>query len=190
MAQGAKIDAVGMQYHLFEDKAGLLNKARHSNMLNARHIYHVPDTYATLGTAMHVSEVTVPSHEGSAEGLELQARMVENLYRLWFSHPAVGSIVWWNLADGFAFRHPSDPNRNENACGDGLLRHDLSAKPAYDVLDRPINTEWHTDEKTENGFATFSGFYGTYTVTVSHGGKETHATVHFEKGKTNDTITA
>ncbi len=192
MAQGAKIDAVGMQYHLFEDKAGLLNKARHSNMLNARHIYHVLDTYATLGTAMHVSEVTVPSHEGSAEGLELQARMVENLYRLWFSHPAVGSIVWWNLADGFAFRHPSDPNWNENAYGGGLLRHDLSAKPAYDVLDRLINTEWHTDEKTEtgeNGFASFSGFYGTYTVTVSHGGKETHATVHFEKGKTNYTIT-
>ena len=98
-----------MQYHLFEDKAGLLNKARRSNMLNARHIYHVPDTYVTLGSAMHVSEVTVPSHEGSAEGLELQAHMVENLCRLWFSHPAVGSIVWWNLADGFAFRHPSDP---------------------------------------------------------------------------------
>ena len=75
--------------------------------------------------------------------------MMKNLYRLWFSHPAVGSIVWWNLADGFAFRHPSDPNRNENAYGGGLLRHDLSAKPAYDVLDRPINTEWHTEEKTE-----------------------------------------
>lgn len=83
-------------------------------------------------------------------------------------------------------------DRNENAYGGGLLRHDLSAKPAYDVLDRPINTEWHTEEKTEtgeNGFATFSGFYSTYTVTVSHSGKETHATVHFEKGKTNDTIT-
>lgn len=52
MAQGAKIDAVGMQYHLFEDKAGLLNKARHSNMLNARHIYHVLDTYRSAPRCM------------------------------------------------------------------------------------------------------------------------------------------
>ncbi len=188
MAQGAKVDAIGMQYHLFDDKEDLLNKAQKGNMLNARNIYHVLDTYATLGTVTHVSEVTVPSYEGTEEYLELQARIVENLYRLWFSHPSVNSIVWWNLADGFAFRDPLRPDWNENYFGGGLLRHDLSEKPSYKVLDRLINIEWHTDENTvtgENGLTSFSGFYGEYEVTAEYAGKTKSVKVNFEKGKTS-----
>jgi len=47
----------------------------------------------------------------------------------------VASITWWDLSDRFAW---------QNAPA-GLVRADLSPKPAYRVLDRLINHLWRTD---------------------------------------------
>lgn len=84
------------------------------------------------------------------------------MYRLWFSQEQVESIVWWNLVDGTAYE-------GENHFHAGLLRNDMSHKPAFDVLDRLLHKEWQTDETIvtdETGRAYFTGFYGDYTVQV------------------------
>ena len=50
------------------------------------------------------------------------------------------------------------------------MRNDMSRKPAFDVLDRLINREWHTDVQLvsdENGYAYFEGFYGDYEITAA-----------------------
>jgi hypothetical protein len=79
------------------------------------------------------------------------------------------SIVWWNMVDGYAAYAPLGSNVGENRCGGGLLRFDMSRKPAYEVLDNLINKEWNTSFETvvdKNGELSFRGFYGEYEVIV------------------------
>ncbi len=181
MLQGAKIDGIGIQYHLFRKVEELPIVAEQDNMIDAHHMLAMLDTYAQLGTDLHISEITVPSYDCSESMLDMQAKMVENLYRLWFSHPSVSSIVWWNLADGYAF---VNPNQNEDYYSGGLLHHDFSKKPAYDVLDRLINKEWHTEAELvtdQNGCVNFRGFYGDYEVIAN----ETSTLVSLTKEHTN-----
>ena len=103
---------------------------------------------------------------------------------MWFSHPSVTQIVYWNLVDGYAaFTTPGDMKGGENYYRGGLLRFDMSEKPAYKRLKHLIKEVWTTDEtlcSNENGEVSFRGFYGEYEVTV--GGKT--YTVNFdENGK-------
>ena len=94
---------------------------------------------------------------------------MEELYRTWFATRNMKSIVWWNLADGYAAYAPLGSNQGENRCGGGLLRFDMSKKPAYEVLDNLINKEWNTSFETvigKNGELTFRGFYGEYEIIV------------------------
>ena len=78
------------------------------------------------------------------------------------------AIVWWNLVDGYAAFAPLGSNEGENRCGGGLVRFDMSEKPAYKVLDRLINQEWNTsfEKSIEGQELSFRGFYGEYEVTV------------------------
>lgn len=66
----------------------------------------------------------------------------------------------------------------------GLLRFDMSEKPAYKRLYHLIKEVWTTDETPEvgkNGEVKFRGFLGEYEVTA--GGK-TYAVTLNENGKT------
>lgn len=107
--------------------------------------------------------------------------MIEKLYSLWFSYPNVEQIVYWNLPDGYAaFTTPGNMAEGENYYRGGLLRFDMSEKPAYKRLKRLIKEVWTTDEEltaNENGEVSFLGFYGEYEVTA--GGKT--YTVNFDK---------
>ena len=60
----------------------------------------------------------------------------------------------------------------ENYYRGGLLRFDMSEKPAYKRLKHLIKEVWTTNEEftaDENGEVQFRGFYGEYEVTA--GGK-------------------
>jgi endo-1,4-beta-xylanase len=106
------------------------------------------------GLAVHVGRVMIP---GSANDEALQARQVEAFYRTAFAHPAVRSITWWDLSDRFA-------RRGKPA---GLLRADLSPKPAYDTLARLILNQWHTHAEGQadaGGRFAFRGYFGLYRV--------------------------
>ena len=173
IARGCQVDGLGMQYHLFSPEERLLqNRPR---ALDAENLIACQRFYARLGRAIHVSEVTVPCYAGGAKNEDLQARMVENLYRIWFSGPMNASIVWWNLVDGTA-------SGGEDYYGGGLLRKDFSEKPAMAALRRLIHEEWHTDEQLTTdgtGHAFTRAYFGRYRITVEKNGQTEERTICF-----------
>ncbi len=55
----------------------------------------------------------------------------------------------------------------ENIFRGGLLRFDMSKKPAYNVIKHLFTT--NTEAETNgNGTAKFKGFYGDYTITADN----------------------
>lgn len=157
LSEGAPIEGIGMQFHDFTG-----NEADEYAIYNPYRAMDVFRLYGEFRLPIHLSEVSIPSYTNESADEEIQAQLVERMYRLWFSQEQVESIVWWNLVDGTAYE-------GENHFHAGLLRNDMSHKPAFDVLDRLIHKEWQTDETIvtdETGRAYFTGFYGDYTVQV------------------------
>ena len=195
LLKGARIDAIGMQYHIFALKEDEYNKTR--NRYNPEKLYKHMDLYSQLGKPLQVTEVTVPAYDGTPEDEEIQAKLIEYLYSIWFSHPNVEQIIYWNLIDGYAFVSTDDPLAISKSQGDmtlgenkfrgGLLRFDMTPKPAYYTLKNLIENKWHTAESfatDADGKAQFKGFYGDYDVTITVGGKtETRTLKLYSKGK-------
>ena len=97
--------------------------------------------------------------------------MIEQLYGVWFSHKAVEAIIYWNMVDGYAaFAEPGDMCGGENSYYGGLLRFDMSKKPAYDRIHDLFSKRWITETETEtgkDGTAKFKGFYGDYELEIN-----------------------
>lgn len=158
LQRGLRVDGIGMQFHLFR----LLHElpATQAALLDPAHLLAVLDQYADYGRPIHISEITVPAGGDVADGEAIQAELVAAFYRAWFSHPAVEAITWWNLADGMHWK-------DEGRFLGGLLRDDLTPKPAYEVLDELINHEWKTQAAVitdADGMARFRGFCGGYEL--------------------------
>lgn len=174
LLKGRRVDAIGLQYHIFTKQENLEN--RQELYLNPIRLYDVLDTYGRFDRPLHISEITVPAFGGTEETLAEQAEMTEWLYRLWFSHESVESIVWWNFVDGTAAYAPLGSEEGENYYHGGLLSYDMGEKPVYRVLKRLIHQEWKTNVETEvNGTFTFRGFHGDYEAIFedAHGKKTT-----------------
>ena len=177
--KGLPIDEIGLQYHIFTTTEEMENWAVKAAYLDAEAMMEILDIFNAYGFPMHISEITIPGSGQKIENEEVQAYLVEALYKTWFATENMKSIVWWNLADGYAAYAPLGSNEGENRCGGGLIRFDMSEKPAYKVLDRLINQEWRTIfEKTVEGNEI--SFYGEYEITVD--GK-THTVNLDEDGK-------
>ena len=111
-----------------------------------------------LGTVLPWNWVTNPMGE------KTQADNVEKYYSVLFSHPSVESITWWDFSDKNAWM----------GAPSGLLRKDMSRKPAYDRLKSLIKGKWWTNLQTvsnANGTSVSRVFYGKHVVSVSVGGK-------------------
>lgn len=166
---GLTFDEIGLQYHVFTPTEGMENWNTREAYLNAESMVEILDIYDSYGYPMHISEITIPGSGQLPENEEIQAYLVEKLYKTWFATRNMKSIVWWNLVDGYAAYAPLGSNEGENRCGGGLLRFDMTRKPAYDVLDRLINKEWNTSFETQasaDGTIDFRGFFGEYEITV------------------------
>lgn len=171
LGKGKQIDGIGMQYHVCCSREEEEKKTQ--KFYDPKRLYEVMDTYGRFRRPMQITEITIPAYSNCAEDEEVQAEVVRELYRIWFSHPAMEGIVWWNVVDGYAFA-PEGTGGGENVFYGGLLRHDMSKKPVWHVLDELINREWHTREirKTDGqGRASIRGFYGDYLIKVSRGGR-------------------
>lgn len=137
------------------------------------------DKYATLGKALHITEFT-PTSAGervtgtNAKGVwneQTQAEYAEKFYTVCFAHPAVVAITWWDLCDAKSW-----------LMGGGLLRDDLSPKPAYDTLRRLIREQWHTKvtgTTDANGEFRFTGFFGVYRVRIEKLGTSIESEINF-----------
>ena len=167
--RGARIDAIGIQYHMFHRREQEAAQTRY--YYDPQHLYRVMDTFALLNRPLQITEVTIPAYSNAPEDEEVQAELLQTLYRIWFSHPAMEAIIYWNLADGYAVGgEPGDMTAGENYYYGGLLRFDGTPKPAYHTLKNLICNEWQSHGVTrtdEKGNASFRGFYGEYALAIT-----------------------
>lgn len=198
MLKGARIDAIGMQYHLFNKKEAEYEKTRYA--LNPESLYKHMDLYSNFGKPLQITEVTVPAYSWESEDEQIQAEIIENLYSIWFSHPNVEQIIYWNLVDGYAHLWDPDPKKikasqgnmtlGENYYYGGLLRFDLSPKPAYFRIKDLLQKKWHTETELvtdENGNSVFRGFYGDYCATVEFNRQKVKTELSLSKNAENST---
>lgn len=199
MLKGARIDAIGMQYHLFNRREKEYENTRQT--LNPEMLYKHMDLYSNFGKPLQITEVTVPAYSWESEDEEIQAEIIEKLYSIWFSHPNTEQIVYWNVVDGYAHFWDPDPEKIKASQGDmtlgenyyhgGLLRFDLSPKPAYYKLKELIKKKWHTEAELitdKYGKADFNGFYGDYTVEIEKGSVVQTQTVSLSKKGENNFV--
>jgi GH35 family endo-1,4-beta-xylanase len=158
IAADIPLDSIGLQAHAPLDTAFRLD-------LVQAHL----DRYAQLGKDIHITEFSPTSNGQPVLGApwrgtwteQTQAEFAEDFYRVAFAHPDVTAITWWDFADIGAWLQNG-----------GLLRSDLTPKPAYNTLKHLIREEWMTDANgaaDAEGTFTFSGFHGAYDVSVSLG---------------------
>ena len=184
MLKGARIDAIGMQYHLFLKRENLYAGSRMT--LDPVQLYRHMDLYARFGKPFHLTEVTVPAYSLEAEDEEMQAEIIEKLLSVWFSYPNVEQVIYWNLVDGYTYQGNPDPEKGKASQGDmtqgdnyyygGLLRYDMSPKPAYYKIKELLQERWHTEGETvtdNNGCAEFRGFFGEYEMSITVDGNTT-----------------
>ena len=188
LAAGEGFDVLGFQDHCFEvapDYADIAAKC---------------ERFRRFGVPLHFTEVMMPScadegrsqltytHEKNKawptcpEGEDRQAREIEELYTTLFANPAVEAITWWGLSDFLG-------------CCDapvGLLREDMSPKPAYDRVQRLIRDVWWTDEEIivgADGTAGLRCFLGDYRARVVHEGQEYRATFAVSRSDADSVMT-
>ena len=178
LQKGARIDAIGLQFHLFHKRENEYIRTRRT--LDPDNLYQSMEHFSEFGKPLQITEVTVPAYSWEAEDEEIQAELIEWLYSIWFSHPKVEQIVYWNVVDGYAHLWDPDPQKIKESQGDmtigenyfhgGLLRFDLSPKPAYCKIKELLQKRWHTEEELvtdENGCVAFRGFFGAYDVEIN-----------------------
>ncbi len=159
-SRGSLPDIIGIELHLHDGEVPLAQ------------IWQTCERFAAYRRPLQFTEVTVLSGQHSTidrplkpwpstpVGEARQAAYAERLYRGLFAHPAVEGIVWWNLADDRAWLDAPA----------GLLRTDLSEKPAYTRIHGLIRGEWWTRADTtvdRFGIVRFRAFYGHHRIRVT-----------------------
>ena len=185
--KGTRIDAVGLQFHMFYPKEE--EKEQTKYFYEPKHLYDVMDTYAQFNKPLQLTEVTIPAYSNSDEDEVIQADILETLYSIWFSHPNMEPIIYWNLVDGYAaFAPQGDMTAGENYYYGGLIRFDFTPKPSYYRIKNLIEKKWHTEEEistNESGNADFRGFYGKYDVEIEFDGKIITKEINLSKNSKN-----
>ena len=180
------IDKIGTQHHIFVGNTARTEEeydlAVREHLNEGSLLMHLKalDVYGDLRLPIELTELTIPTFGDTPEDEELQAQLVKYIYSIWFSHPAVDSVVYWNTVDGCAFKSESkDWYCDENNCRGGLYHRDLTPKKSALMLSSLINEEWHTEycaETDGNGCVELEGFFGNYSLVID--GKEYEIGLH------------
>jgi GH35 family endo-1,4-beta-xylanase len=154
--KGAPFDGIGIQGHFG------------SALTGPEDVLKILDRYAKFGKQIWITEYDVDVDDEALAG-----EFTRDLYTTLFSHPAVGGILMWGFWDG-AHWHNSAP----------LYRQDFSIKPAGQAYRKLVLEDFRTNTTgTTDASGTFKtrGFYGTYEVVVSAGGKTKTAQFSFDR---------
>ena len=169
-------DVIGIQCH------------QHHKAWSAEETWQICERFAKAGKPLHFTEATLLSGQpgwelrrenpqfdwaSTAEGEQRQEKDVVQFYTLLFSHPAVQAITWWDLSDQGAWQ----------GAPAGLLRADMTPKPAYESLLKLVKGKWWTRTEarvSRKGRAQFHGFYGEYRVSATEHGHEIVGTFTFD----------
>ena len=163
-ARGCKIDIVGEQMHLFNPQDCLDIADGKTLLQSPALVREAMDCISRPGLPLHLSEITITAPGNDARGQAIQAHILRNLYRLWFSTEKMMGITWWNVVD--------DCGAAGEPSVSGLFSRDMAPKPSYFALDDLVNHEWRTNLTVEagaDGTVSFRGFRGTYRVTLADG---------------------
>lgn len=175
-------DVIGLQSHM------------HGGVWPMPQVWATCERFAQFGRPIHFTETTVLSGPKPSdvtadnwvttpEGEKSQADYVAQFYTLLFSHPSVRGITWWDLSDLHAW---------QNAPA-GLIRKDMSPKPAYTRLMTLIHHDWWTSAKGKTdgkGFYKTRAFYGNYTLTATDSkGRTITQTLIFPEGSPPRSVT-
>ena len=160
--KGVPIDVIGIQSH------------QHQGYWGREKLEEVLARYERFGLPIHFTENTFVSGElmppeiddlndfvvdewpSTPEYEERQAENIREMFSILFDHPLVGGITQWDFTDGGWLKAPA-----------GIIRADGSIKPAYEMLDKLINHDWHTSvvtQTTEEGFVDLTGYRGDYII--------------------------
>jgi len=173
LAHGTPIDAVGIQYHVFAPRERAVSTA--ATLCDPLFLYRVLDLYGSLGLPLQITETTLPAYGEGAEDEEVQAELLRMTYSVFFSHPAMEAVIYWNLVDGYAAGgSPGEMTAGENRYRGGLLRFDMGEKPAFRELRRLFQEEWRTRcslTTDADGRCSFRGFRGDYDAVVETNGR-------------------
>ena len=194
--KGARVDAIGSQFHMFHHRDDEYDATR--AYYNPIKLFKCMDLYSRFGKPLQITEVTIPAYSNDATDEAIQAEIIEKLYSIWFSHPNVEQIIYWNLVDGYAYVADATPENIAKTQGDmtigenyfygGLIRFDMTPKPAYYKIKELIKKRWHTEAECitdENGKFNFRGFYGDYDLEILHNGKRANKKITLSKNKEN-----
>ncbi|MBO4928135.1 MAG: endo-1,4-beta-xylanase [Clostridiales bacterium] len=171
---GVPISAIGIQSHQHQ---GYWGKEKLEEVL-ARFDHfglpiHFTENTLVSGSIMpayieDLNDWQVDEWPTTPEGEERQAREIEEMYRILFSHPQVEAITTWDYRDGAWLKAPS-----------GYIRLDNSLKPSYKMLRKLVKEEWWTDTEVvtdENGYAMVDAFKGEYEVSADGRSQKTELT--------------
>jgi len=176
MSNGCRIDIMGSQMHLFNPQL-CLDIADGKPIETPQIVWDKMETISRAGLPIHLSEITITSPGDDERGLEIQAVVSRNLYRLWFSIKPMMGITWWNVVDDCGA--PGEPSVS------GLFTRNMEPKPSFYALDNLINHEWKTQITTKtgkNGNIEFRGFKGKYRLSwIDKSGKEQEAKFYLKK---------
>ena len=164
VANGARIDVVGAQMHLFNpaESVGISRGEFSKDAYSKTHPDAIVARFEKLSKAnrpIHLSEITITAPDNSLRGQMIQAIIMRNCYRAWFSVEKMNGITWWNVVDDCGA--PGEPSIS------GLFTRDMRPKTAYFAMDDLINREWKTQTtaKASGGKVSFRGFRGRYRLT-------------------------
>ena len=175
----AMYDVIGIQSHM------------HGGYWGAKKACEVCDYFARFGKPLHFTELTLVSgRQGydlqknskdpnfhwvtTPEGEKRQAEQVVEFYKVLFSHPAVEAITWWDFTDQNAWQMAPA----------GLVRADMSPKPAYERLIDLVKNQWWTTMEAKvdgSGQVGFRGFCGDYAIETKAGGRKLSGALQLDK---------
>jgi GH35 family endo-1,4-beta-xylanase len=117
----------------------------------------------------------------TSEGEAAQAAYVTKFYTTLFSHPNARAITWWDFSDKDSWL----------GAPAGLLRADMSPKPAYDRLMALIRGAWWTRANgttDANGAYLTRAFLGLHRATVTANGQTRTVNVEVSKNGNGETV--
>jgi GH35 family endo-1,4-beta-xylanase len=184
-SKGELPDAIGIQSHM------------HSGMWPLTKVWEVCDRFSQFGKPIHFTETTVlsgptrtdgadtpatPNWNTTPDGEAAQADYVVQFYSVLFSYPAVSAITWWDFSDYNSWM----------GAPAGLVRQDMTPKPAYTRLLELIHKEWWTSQDgiaDQNGTYSLRAFYGDYQITaIDSQGRKSTVTVNFPEWSAPRTV--
>ena len=162
-------DIIGIQSHM------------HSGTWSPEKTWQVCERFAKFNKPLHFTELTITSGpktktswQTTVQGEANQAKQVIQFYRILFSHPAVEAITWWDFSDQNAWQKAPA----------GLIRKDMTPKPAYTELKKLIKNTWSTDTKLKtdkDSKVTFKAYHGTYRIKLESQTKQQSAKLNVDK---------